>query len=71
MFYRIVIWKDNDDKLYWKKIKGYYCEYYIGKKNQFGHEVQLIIDIKEFVDVKIPLRIRFLDTLIRILDKIR
>lgn len=50
MKYRIVIWVTPDkDKYYYKKIKGRSCKYYVGYKNQYSHEVILIIDVhKDF-----------------------
>lgn len=53
--YKIVVYhnlnKNNHGKeFYYKKLKGYYCEYYIGYINQFNHEVILIIDMPDVTE---------------------
>ena len=42
---QIVIWhKLRDNSYYWRDVMGTYAKYEIGFKNQFGHEIVLIID---------------------------
>ena len=72
MFCRIIVWYNPTKKnYYYKKIKGYYNEYYVGFKNQYEHEVILNIDIHEFMNNGQNTKERVIDKLISILNKIR
>lgn len=72
MFFRIVVWKNhNNDKYYYKKLKGYTNRYYIGYKNQYDHEVIQLIDITEFLKPKkyrIPIKRRVINWLNKSLE---
>ena len=73
MFYRIIVWKNlNADNYYYKKIKGFYNEYYIGFKNVYNHEVIMIIDLLDFYEEgRTSFKKRFIDKIISCLSKIR
>ena len=64
--------KENKNTYYYKKLKGYINQYYIGYINQYNHEVVLIIDVSEFLNFgRKSLSQRFIDRLIRFLEKRR
>lgn len=78
MFYRIVVFHNlTKDTYYYKKLKGFYSDYYVGYINQFNHEVILIIDIFEILEKnkklgrKPSLKTRFIDRLQSFLEKIK
>lgn len=51
--YRFIIWHNlNNDTYYFKFIKGSYYNYTIGLKNQYNHEVILIINLSDYVKYK-------------------
>lgn len=58
----IVIWKRPDNSYYFREVKGYYRNYEIGFKNQYNHEVVLIIYPKL---KKISIKEKFKCSLIR------
>lgn len=45
---RIVIWKKQNNIYYYRIIKGHYFDYKVGYKNQYDHEIVLIIDSLEY-----------------------
>ena len=67
---KIIVWHNlNKDIFYYKIVKGYYTDYKIGYKNQYNHEVILIIDDVYFETYKIPLKKRLLRKIISFLEK--
>ena len=70
MFWRIVVWR-NKERFYYKKVKGFYCEYYVGMKNQYDHEVILIIEVSEFIKDRKAFKTRIIDKLVTWLEKIK
>lgn len=76
MFYRIVVFHNlTKNTYYYKKLKGYVSEYYVGYKNQWNHEVVLIIDVEEFLNcgrnsVKRSMKRRVIDRLMSFLNKL-
>lgn len=71
MFFRIVVFHNlTKDTYYFKKLKGYFNQYYVGYINQYNHEVVLIIDVSEFLNCgRKSLKKRFIDRFIRFLEK--
>lgn len=68
--YTIIVWYNpNKDSYYYRKHTFAYFRHEIGDKNSYGHEVVLIIDLTS--NEKISLKRRFIDRLIRFLNKIR
>ena len=41
----LVVWKKDSNSYYFRFVNGMYCKYEIGYRNQYNHEVILIIDI--------------------------
>lgn len=54
---------------YYRYVNGYYKDYYIGYKNQYGHKIILIIEL-EFEKQKTPLIIKLIRKLILLLEKL-
>ena len=48
----LVIWKKGDGSFYHKFVKGTYSKYYVGMKNQYGHEVYLVVPNLYYIDYK-------------------
>lgn len=77
MNYReIVIWYNPTKKTYYyKKSKGTYQNYYVGYKNQYNHEVVLLIDVYEdliaYKKNRYSVKHRLIDKLQKCLDKMR
>jgi len=66
---RLIIWHNSKKNIYYYKVvKGYYVNYYVGYKNSYDHEVVLIIDDLIFQQKKYLLKKR-LKAFIRFLDK--
>lgn len=71
----IVIYKkptiksNQDNPFYFKYVSGYYTNYYEGMKNQYGHEIVLIIET-QFHNHRLPLRTRLLRKIISFLEKL-
>lgn len=59
----------KDNPFYFKYVSGYYTNYHVGMKNQYGHEIILIIET-EFYSHKLPLISRLLKKLISFLEKL-
>lgn len=72
MFYRIVVFHNlTKNTYYYKKLKGYVSEYYVGYKNQWNHEVVLIIDVEEFLNRgRNSIKRRVIDKLMSFLNKL-
>lgn len=67
----VVVWfNPNKKEYYYKIVKGYYKRYFVGYKNQYNHEVILVIPLKYEVIYKIPLRKKVLTKLISFLQNI-
>lgn len=77
MNYRlIVIWYNpNKNIYYYRKVKGGYQDYYVGYKNQYNHEVVLLIDVYEdliaYKKNRYSAKNRLIDKLQKCLDKMR
>lgn len=68
--YHIIVWYNpNKDSYYYRKTYYSYHEREIGFKNNYGHEIVLIIDLCG--NEKISRRKMFIDRLIRFLKDIR
>lgn len=72
----IIIYKKPDNvtspktaKYYFRYVSGYYNNYYVGMKNQYDHEIILIIEVTS-VSNKLPFRIKLLKKLISFLEKL-
>ena len=76
---KLIVWHNlNKDTYYYKFITGRYTNYFIGYKNQYNHEIILIVEspylqpIKEYVSLKRVLLtpiINLLKFLLKFLDK--
>ncbi len=76
---KLIVWHNlNKDTYYYKFITGCYTNYFIGYKNQYNHEIILIVEspylqpIKEYVSLKRVLLtpiVKFLKFLLRFLDR--
>lgn len=67
---KIVIWKRRDDTFYYKIVKGFYGNYYIGYKNQYGHQVVHVIDNVCVINYKMSFKKRCINRLVRFLQKV-
>lgn len=68
--YHIIIWYNpNNNSYYYRKKVYLYDRYEIGYKNNYGHEIVLIIDL--CCNEKVSLRKKFIDRMIRFLKDIR
>lgn len=63
----IIIWKRPDNSYYYRIVKGYYRKYEIGCKNQYDHEVILIIQPQV---KKVSIKERVKSALIRYIRKL-
>lgn len=67
---KIIIWKNhNNNKFYYKVVRGWYADYEIGYFNKYNHEVVFIIENVYFEKNKIPLKKRLLRKYISFLEK--
>ncbi len=76
---KLIVWHNlNKDTYYYKFITGCYTNYNIGYKNQYNHEIILIVSnpelqpIKEYVSLRRVLLtpiVNFLKFLLKFLDK--
>lgn len=67
----IVVWfNPNKKEYYYRIVKGFYKKYFIGFKNQYNHEVILIIPLNYDLFYKKPLRKKVLTKLISFLQNI-
>lgn len=67
---KLVVWYNpNKKNYYYKFVNGWYTDYKMGYKNQYNHEVILIIDDCYIMKPKIPLKKRLIKRIIRFLDK--
>lgn len=70
MYKKIIIWYNPNKKTYYYKLVwGFYADYYIGYKNQFNHEVVLIIDRVDLKLAKEPFKKRVLTRIINYLQR--
>lgn len=67
---KIVIWRKPDNSYYYRIIKGHYYDYVIGHKNQYEHEIVLIIDNLEYRIRKTSVKKRFKKKVIEFIEKI-
>lgn len=72
----IIIYKRPDSvitsksaKYYFRYVSGYYTNYYVGMKNQYDHEIILIIEVTS-VSNKLPFRSRLIRKFISFLEKL-
>ena len=69
--YKIIVWYNpNKNTYYYKKTKETYSNYYVGFKNQYEHEVVVIINDYENKRYKISLKNKVLKRLISFLQKL-
>lgn len=66
--YLIIWYNPNKDSYYYKYVNGFYQDYYVGFKNQYEHEVILIIKLI-YHKYKLPIKKRIKRKLISFLDK--
>lgn len=67
----IVIWyKPNKNEYYFKKVKGYYEKYKVGQLNSYGHQVILVISLRD-VFYTMPLKTKLITKAISFLDRIK
>ena len=72
MIFKIIVWYNPKKNIYYyKKIKGYYADYYIGYENSYGHKIILIIDDLVVYTIKVPLKTCLINRLIRFLEKLK
>lgn len=69
MYHIAVYYNQNKDSYYYRKYYMLYDRYDVGYKNNYGHEIVLIIDLTS--NEKISLRKRIIDRLIHFLREIR
>lgn len=55
----LVVWKRLDNTYYARQVRGTYGSYEIGFKNQYGHEVVLVVDLQNSNDL--PLWKKYID----------
>lgn len=68
---KLIIWYNPNTKTYYHKfVRGFYCNYEVGFKNQYNHEIVLVIDKVVKRTIKLPLRNRLIKRLIRFLEKL-
>lgn len=69
---KIIVWRKSDNSYYFRTIVGIFPERHVGDKNQYGHEVILIIDIDNlcYNAPYSPLRKRLLMKIISFLEKL-
>lgn len=65
-----IVWKKRDNTYYYHQVKGYYKNYYVGYKNQYGHEVVCIIDYYKVFYKPVSFRKRVVRNLISLLHKL-
>lgn len=71
MYGKIIVWlKPNSHTYYYKIVRGFYADYYVGYKNSYNHEVILIIDVYRDLVHKEKLLKKVLKKLISFLQKI-
>lgn len=72
MYHKIIVWQKSDKTYRYKKVKGYYANYYVGFKNSYGHVVILVINLDDLVYYRQkPLKTRLINKLICILEKLK
>lgn len=70
----LVIYKKYDKHsnlyiYYYKYVCGYYDDYYVGKKNAYGHEIVLIIEV-EYYKQKTSLKVKLIRKIIRFFERL-
>lgn len=68
--YNLIVWfNPNKNIYYYKLVRGTYSQYRVGFKNQYGHEVVLIIDdVLYHKPSKKPIKQRVITSLISFLQ---
>lgn len=70
--YKIVVWHNpKKDSYYYKLIKGNYVNYKVGYKNQYGHEVIVVVEDVSFLGRKTSLKTKLINKLICLLNKLK
>lgn len=67
---KIIIWRKPDNSYYYRIIKGHYNDYHVGYKNQYDHEIILIIDNLEYRIRKTSIKKRIKNKVINFIEKI-
>ena len=68
---RIIVWHNlNNDSYYYRIVSGNYAKYEIGFRNQYNHEVILIVDSGYFEKNKTSFKKKVIMRLISFLQKI-
>lgn len=73
---KIVVWKKPNGSYYYKVVHGFYQDYNLGTKNQYEHEVCLVIDLEYFLKnngrkTYISYKRMLINDIIRFLDKLK
>lgn len=68
---RLIVWFNPNNKTYYYKIvKTYYVDYFVGYKNSYNHEVVLVIDNLYFEQKRTnSLKKRLIKKIIRFLNR--
>lgn len=67
---RIIIWRKPDNTYYYRITKGHYFDYEIGHKNQYNHEIVLVIDSLEYRIRKTSKKKKIKEKVIKFIEKI-
>lgn len=67
----IVYYNPNRDCYYFRTVRCYYRNYEVGEKNQYGHEVILIIDIDVLTSSSMSLKEKLITRFILFLERIK
>lgn len=67
---RIVVWKKPNNTYYYRLVKGKYADYFVGYKNQYDHEIVLIIDSLEYRIRKTSKKKKFKKKVIEFIEKL-
>lgn len=72
MIFKIIVWYNPKKNIYYyKKVKGFYADYYVGYVNSYGHEVVLLIDNLFINTYRQSFKVRLINRLIRFLEKLK
>lgn len=68
----IIVWYNPNKKTYYYKIvSGFYRDYKVGLKNNYGHEIVIIIKGVYTLKPRLSLKTKIINKLIRFLEKIK
>lgn len=71
-YYRIIVYKKQDETYYFKKLRSFCSNHIEGEENGYGHKIILVIDLVDlFSKRKNSIRNRALDRVIARLEKMK